>query len=94
MKPAPFNLLLETAYRDNILVLTTNCSTACIFCSHLQNPREVDAYYIDELTREQIETQIEFLDEGRKIIIGESATRICEGEPFLREDIIEILKSN
>lgn len=93
MKPAPFNLLLETASRDNILVLTTRCSTACVFCSHLQNPREVDAYYVEELTREQIETQIEFLDEGRKIIIGESATRICEGEPFLREDIIEILQS-
>lgn len=93
MKPAPFNLLLETVSKDNILVLTTNCSTSCIFCSHLQNPAEVDAYYVDKLSREQISTLIEFLDEARKIVIGESATRICEGEPFLREDIIEILQS-
>ena len=92
MKPAPFNLLLETASKDNILVLTTNCSTSCIFCSHLQNPAEINAYYVDNLTREQIDTLIEFLDEARKIVIGESATRICEGEPFLREDIIEILQ--
>jgi len=92
MKPAPFNLLLETASRDNILVLTTNCSTSCIFCSHLQNPEEVNAYYIDKLSREQIDTLTEFLDGNRKIVIGESATRICEGEPFLREDIMEILQ--
>jgi len=93
MKPAPFNLLLEAASKDNILVLTSNCSTACVFCSHLQNPVDVDAYYVDKLSREQIDILIEFLDESGKIVIGESATRICEGEPFLREDIIEILQS-
>lgn len=93
MKPAPFNLLLETVSEDNILVLTTNCSTSCIFCSHLQNPAEIDAYYVDKLSREQIDTLIEFLDGAKKIIIGESATRICEGEPFLCEDIIGILQS-
>ncbi len=93
MKPAPFNLLLETASRDNILVLTTGCSTSCIFCSHQQNPEEIKAYYVDKLNREQIETLIEFLDGTRKIVIGESATRICEGEPFLCEDIIDILES-
>lgn len=93
MKPAPFNLLLEAASRDNILVLSTNCSTSCVFCSHFQNPGEVEAYYVDKLDRGQIDTLIEFLDENRKIVIGESATRICEGEPFLREDIIGILRS-
>jgi len=92
MKPAPFNLLLETASRDNILVLTTGCSTSCIFCSHLQNPEEVQAYYVDNLSREQIDTLVEFLDGTEKIVIGESATRICEGEPFLRSDIIDILR--
>lgn len=91
MKPAPFNLLLETASKDNILVLTTDCSTSCIFCSHLQNPEEINAFYIEKLSREQIDTLTEFLDETRKIVIGESATRICEGEPFLRNDIMEIL---
>lgn len=91
MKPAPFNLLLEAASKDNILVLTTNCSTSCVFCSHLQNPEEVNAYYVDKLSRDQIDTLAEFLDGNKKIVIGESATRICEGEPFLRDDIMEIL---
>lgn len=93
MKPAPFSLLLEAASRDNILVLTTNCSTACIFCSHHQNPADLHAYYVEELNRDEIDTLIEFLDGRGKITIGESATRICEGEPFLREDLIDILGS-
>jgi MoaA/NifB/PqqE/SkfB family radical SAM enzyme len=93
MKPAPFNLLLDTASKDNILVLTSDCSTSCIFCSHLQNPAEVDAYYAGKLSREQIDILIEFLAAEKKIVIGESATRICEGEPFIREDIIDILQS-
>ena len=93
MKPAPFNLLLEAASKDNILVLTSDCITACVFCSHLQNPVEVDAYYVDKLSREQVDILIEFLNGSDKIIIGESATRICEGEPFIREDIIDILQS-
>jgi len=59
----------------------------------LQNPAEIDTYYVDNLSREQIYTLIEFLDKAEKIIIGESATRICEGEPFIREDITEILQS-
>lgn len=92
MKPAPFNLLLETASRDNILILTTSCTTSCIFCSHLQNPDGIETYYVDSLSREQIYTLIEFLDGTEKIIIGESATRICEGEPFLCADFIEILE--
>lgn len=92
MKPAPFNLLLETASRDNILILTTSCTTSCVFCSHLQNPDEIEAYYVNTLNREQIDTLIEFLDGTKKIIIGESATRICEGEPFLCSGIIEILE--
>lgn len=93
MKPAPFSLLLEAASRDNILVLTTNCSTACVFCSHHQNPAVINAYYVEELSREQIDTLIEFLDGKGKVTIGESATRICEGEPFLREDLLDILSS-
>ncbi|HWQ29993.1 MAG TPA: DUF512 domain-containing protein [Negativicutes bacterium] len=93
MKPAPFSLLLEAASRDNILVLTTNCSTACIFCSHHQNPADINAYYVEELRRDEIDTLIGFLDGKGKITIGESATRICEGEPFLREDLIDILDS-
>lgn len=92
MKAAPYSLLLEAASKYNILTLTTSCAASCIFCSHHQNPDEVETYYISKLTREEGENLIEFLDGKAKIVIGESATRICEGEPFAFEYIIDILE--
>lgn len=85
-------LLLQTASRDNILTLTTRCATSCIFCSHHQNPPDILAYYVDDLNDDDIDMLLEFLENGRDIVIGESATRICEGEPFIHKDIINILK--
>jgi len=92
MKPATYNMLLEAASRYNILTLTTSCAATCVFCSHHQNPKEVEAYYINKLTKEEAENLVEFLDGDSKITIGESATRICEGEPFAFEYIMDILK--
>lgn len=92
MKAAPYNMLLEAASRYNILTLTTSCAAACVFCSHHQNPKEVEAYTINKLTREEAENLVEFLDGNAKVTIGESATRICEGEPFAFNYILDILK--
>lgn len=92
MKAAPFSMLLEAASKYNILALTTSCATSCVFCSHHQNPREVEAYFISKLTMEQAENLIEFLNPQEKITIGESATRICEGEPFAFEHIMAVLE--
>lgn len=92
MKAAPYSMLLEAASKYNILALTTSCATSCVFCSHHQNPEEVEAFYINKLTKEQAENLIEFLDGGSKITIGESATRICEGEPFAFEYIMDLLE--
>ena len=92
MKAAPYNMLLEAASRYNILTLTTSCAAACVFCSHHQNPKEVEAYYVNKLTKEEAENLVEFLDGNSKITIGESATRICEGEPFAFEYLMDILR--
>lgn len=92
MIPAPYNLLLQTASRDNILTLTTACSTSCIFCSHRQNPPDIEAYSVNGLSCEEALEIAGFLDKNSKIVIGESATRICEGEPFLYPGILPVLK--
>jgi MoaA/NifB/PqqE/SkfB family radical SAM enzyme len=92
MKAAPYNMLLEAASRYNILTLTTSCAAACVFCSHHQNPKEVEAYYINKLSKEEAENLVAFLDGNSKITIGESATRICEGEPFAFEYLMHILR--
>lgn len=92
MKKAPINMIYEAASRYNILALTSRCAASCIFCSHHQNPSDVEAFFVSDLTMDEAVTAMEFLDGNRKIIIGESATRLCEGEPFIHTDFIKILK--
>lgn len=92
MKIANKNMILHTVQNDNILPITSACNTSCIFCSHRFNPQDLDVYRLPKLGLDDISDMISFLNKRRKIIIGESATRIIEGEPFVREDIIDILK--
>lgn len=92
MQQAPLHMIYEAASRYNILALTSRCATSCVFCSHHQNPPEVEAFFVSDLTMDEAVTAMEFLDGGKKIIIGESATRLCEGEPFIHKDFIKILK--
>lgn len=43
-------------------------------------------------TRDEIARTLEFLDGSRKIVIGESATRIIEGEPFTHPQALMVLQ--
>ncbi len=85
-------MLLQVASSYNILIISTRCATSCVFCSHHQNPPKVEAFYVEDINEEEADTLIEFLDSNKDIVIGESATRICEGEPFLHKDIMNILR--
>lgn len=75
----------------NILPVTSRCNFHCIFCSHKQNPPELETITIDDLKPSDFEDIIDFLDPEKKIVIGESATRIIEGEPFLNPFLTDIL---
>ncbi|MEW5922128.1 MAG: DUF512 domain-containing protein [Bacillota bacterium] len=86
-------LLLEAVSRDNILPLTSSCNLRCLFCSHRQLPAEVDVYTFPPLPEEDLEQLIPFLDQKSKIIIGESSTRLCEGEPFTHPSVLPLLYS-
>lgn len=92
MKTASYEYILKIAQGTNILPVTSACTTGCVFCSHRNNPPGMDTYCLPALSFEEIEGILEFMDGRRKIVIGESASRIIEGEPFLREDIIDILR--
>jgi MoaA/NifB/PqqE/SkfB family radical SAM enzyme len=92
VKKASFDYILKTVHQSNILPVTSACRTACIFCSHKNNPQDVEAYMLPALSLEEIKQMIAFLDGEEKIVIGESASRIMEGEPFIREDIMDILQ--
>ncbi|MBZ4688350.1 MAG: radical superfamily enzymePDZ protein [Clostridiales bacterium] len=86
-------LILQSMQRYNILPITSRCDSYCIFCSHHQNPPEVQTYSFGHRKYEDIIASLEYLDARKKIVIGESATKLIEGEPFLHPDFLDILKA-
>lgn len=92
MKIAPYGYILKTVQQHNILPVTSACSTGCIFCSHRNNPDNIEAFNLPKLSCSEVFDMAEFLNGEEKIVIGESASRIIEGEPFIRKDMLEILK--
>lgn len=91
MKTAPDHLIFESAYRANILPLTSVCNVRCIFCSHFQNPSDIETYRIPHRTLAEVKDTLQFINPDDKIVIGESVTKIAEGEPFVHPRIKEIL---
>ena len=86
-------LLYKTVQDNNILPITTICNVRCAFCSHQQNPPEVQAIAIPHLSFDLIIDLLDYLDGGRKIIIGESTSLIMEGEPFTHPQFFETLEA-
>lgn len=86
------NYILYTVSRSNVLPFTSACNLDCVFCSHKQNPPGLEVFTLPHLSIDEYSEIIEFLDPSRKIVIGESSTRIIEGEPFCRKDAISILR--
>lgn len=93
MKKAAFEYILRVVSSTNVLPITSRCNINCIFCSHKNNPDNIKTYYVEDLDLEEVAELIEYLSTGDKIVIGESASRIVEGEPFLHKDIMYILKA-
>ena len=86
-------LLPEAVSRHNVLPLTSFCNLSCLFCSHRSVPPELHLYTFPPLAEGQLLELIPFLDAKDKIIIGESSTRLCEGEPFTHPSILSLLFS-
>ncbi|EGO64279.1 radical SAM protein [Acetonema longum] len=85
-------LLAHSASSANILAVTSVCNVACIFCSHRHNPAAVKTYRIPPLSREEVRELAGFLDPERRIVIGESISRLEEGEPFSHPEFLAILQ--
>lgn len=85
------SLIYYSAQQANILPITSTCNVRCVFCSHRQNPPQVKSYRISPLTIQQIRQAIEFMDDTKPVVIGESVTKIMEGEPLTHPDFLAIL---
>ncbi len=84
-------LLLKTVQEKQILPITSICNLDCIFCSHKQNPPDIITYSFGHLDLELIDELIDYLPEAGPVILGESATKIIEGEPLLHPDFEQII---
>jgi NifB/MoaA-like Fe-S oxidoreductase len=85
-------LLYYSAATANIMPITSACNVSCIFCSHKHNPPGIDIYHLPPLTLGKIRDLIGYLDATKKIVIGESVTKINEGEPFTHPAFFAILE--
>ena len=91
MKLAGMDYIINTVFKTNILPVISECNTSCIFCSHKQNPSEIEVFRLPNLELSDFIEIIDFISPNKKVVIGEAATRIIEGEPFLHKDILSIL---
>ncbi len=85
-------LVLYSAQSGNILPITSRCNVNCIFCSNRQNDPRVEVFTTPAVSLREIEECLEFMDIHSPVIIGESVTRISEGEPFTHPQIKDILR--
>jgi len=84
-------LVLESAARSNILPLISTCNVQCKFCSHRQNPPLTEALSMPPVNTGLVREALDLMDPKKPVVIGESVTRLMEGEPFLHPRIKEIL---
>ena len=68
---------------EGILPITSRCNMGCIFCSNAYNPKSCEVFCIPPRPLEDIKDTILWLGGSRgPVVIGESVTRINEGEPL------------
>ena len=84
-------LIYWAAGHYNILPITSLCNVRCVFCSNLQNPPGVEVFDLKPLKTEQLSDLVTLLDPQKPVVIGESVTRINEGEPFTHPKIKQVL---
>lgn len=85
--------LLYHAQQQGVLPITSYCNMGCVFCSNAYNPRGCEVFNIPPRSLDDISDTLGWL-QGSKgpIVIGESVTRISEGEPFTHPEIIQVLR--
>ena len=75
-------LILESALHANVLALSSQCDSRCVFCSHKNNPPGIAVAHVGRRSMDDVRRTLAFLSPERVITIGESATPIVEGEPL------------
>ncbi|MDH7478532.1 MAG: radical SAM protein [Syntrophomonadaceae bacterium] len=84
-------MIVYSASQANVLPLTSRCNLRCRFCSHQGNPPDFKLPFLSDRPLKELEVLAGYLDPRRKVVIGESATKIPEGEPLLYPQLVPLL---
>ncbi|MHB0886336.1 MAG: radical SAM protein [Bacillota bacterium] len=79
------------ARRYGVLPVTSVCDVRCVFCSNRQNPPGLKTYQLSPATIEQTVRTLGLMEDPQRIVVGESVTRIDEGEPFTHPAVLDLL---
>jgi wyosine [tRNA(Phe)-imidazoG37] synthetase (radical SAM superfamily) len=93
-KPDPDELerlILNSAIEANVLPVTSRCDSHCVFCSHRNNPPDINVFSAGVRSMDDITRTMAFLNPGHVITIGESSTPVIEGEPLSHPRFREIV---
>lgn len=86
-------VIRESCLLHGVLPLSSVCNVSCLFCSNGQNPPGVQTYHLSARPLDEVLRDISLLKSHERIIIGESATRINEGEPYTYEHIDTVIET-
>lgn len=84
---------LQTIIKQGILPLTSECNTACLFCSHRFNPKELQVFSEGPLSLAELQQALPIIQRLSALTIGESITTTTEGEPLTHLKFLEILRT-
>jgi organic radical activating enzyme len=85
--------LIYQTQKQGILPLSSVCGASCIFCSNKYNPPTCETLLIPPRSLKDIKETLAFLEASSgAIVIGESVTRISEGEPLSHPQFLEVIR--
>ncbi len=73
---------LAEAEAAGILPVTSTCNLSCVFCSNRANPPGVRVHHLPPRPLPEIRAALARMAHLEEVVIGESASRVSEGEPL------------
>jgi pyruvate-formate lyase-activating enzyme len=73
---------LAEAEAAGVLPVTSACNLSCVFCSNRANPPGVRVHHLPPRPLPDIRAALSRMGHLEEVVIGESASRVSEGEPL------------
>lgn len=84
-------MALAEAEAAGILPLISVCNLSCLFCSNRSNPPGVRVFSLPPRSLSDIDQALGRMSHLGEVVVGESASRVSEGEPLTHPRFLEII---